>query len=1111
MTNPVKVLLLLFVFLDTQLLFAQSPRIAIKEQDVSLAGVIEEIERLTDYTFLYSDAHIRRVDHLKLEFRNAKITEVLEHCLKDTDLTYRIEDKTIILIPVTGKKPETAEIQNDRFFRLWGRVRDEKGTPLSGVNIYVKNAPGMGIASNETGNFAIYVRRGDMVVFSSVGYSSVEFSVIDFSSSVDIVLQKSQEKLEEIQVVGYGVERKVSTVGAISDFNAGNYSFPLTSFSNAITGAISGIIGVQRSGEPGEDVSEFWIRGISTFGAGEKALILIDGVERSTFNDLVAEDIESFSVLKDATATAVYGARGANGVILVKTRRGAAGRMRVEANGKYMMSCLPRLPDYLGAYDYALLVNEAKQVRGEKVLYDNASLDVIKYGLDPDIYPDVNWQKELLKKWSRGAQVNLSCSGGGDIARYYISGNYRTNDAAYRESGVNSYHTNVLRRQYSFRTNLDVNVTSSTFLSVDFATNIVSMNRPGIGKTDRLWQIQADLNPLVVPKRYSNGAFPCYGENNQVAPTVLLNETGYVSEFKNNIETKLGVSQDLHRFIPGFKVSAAIAYDSYTAHTASREKMPELYKAKGRDAQGRLILDKVAEKQNISYTELLAGNRMLYFEAKADYNRNIRSFRFGGLLLFNLSNRSVIQDTGLITSIPQKFMGVAGRVTASYRDIYFSEFNFGYNGSGNFPKKRRFGLFPSIAVGWMPSEYSFWKKHIARINVFKLKYSFGLVGNDQILNTRFPFITYVDINAPGYSFGDYAQNTVPGISIQREGSENLRWERAVKQNLGIEIGFADRLGISFDYYRDLRKGIFMQRGKIPDIMGVVSRPYGNIGRMQNWGYEGTVVYTDGRGAWSWELRGNFTYTDHKILDYDEIDNYYSYQNHKGKRLNVMRGFVALGYFRDSSDILNSPKHLDLVRPGDIKYKDVNGDGVIDDNDIVPIGNSSVPRLQYGFAGNVKWKGWDLGIFFRGAGAVDYVLGGSGYAPFIDSEVGNVLRVVGDSHNRWIPAWYSGDAVTENPDARFPRLSYGPNKNNYRASTHWLVNGAYLRLKTLEIGYSFPFSILNKWQLTKLRISLTGDNLRVWDHVRLWDPEQASANGAVYPLSRSFMLNVQLGL
>lgn len=1105
-----RVVLLFCMIIDSFAGYAQSQTITLEMRKATLLQVIEKIEEISDYTFLYSDAHVRDIGGLDLNFKEAGIEQVLSHCLADTKLTYHIEDKTIILIP--GEEKRTfVEIQDDPVFLLHGRVEDSRGMEMPGANIYIRNQPGLGKASDEHGNFSLYVRRGDVVVVSSVGYRTEKRTVKDFSEFLHVVLKESVEEMDEIQVVGYGIQRKVSHVGAISNMALEKYGFPVTSFSNAIAGALSGIIGVQRSGEPGEDVSEFWVRGLSTFGAGEKALILIDGVERTTFNDLIPEDMGSFSVLKDATATAVYGARGANGVLLLRTKRGQAGRMRVMANAKLMMSCLPRLADYLHAYDYALLANEAHEVRGEKPLYNPAALQIIRNGLDPDLYPDVDWQQELLKKWTRGAQVNLSCSGGGDIARYYISGSYRTNDAAYRESDHSSYHSNVRRRQYVFRTNLDMNITRSTALAVDFATHAVTMNRPGIGRTDRLWQIQADLNPLVIPRRYSNGQVPCYGADNQASPVVLLNETGYVSEFRNTVETRLELTQDLSRLLPGWKASVSVAYDLHSADSTARTRMPALYQATGRDGQGRLITEQKAAGQKAGYAFRSSNWQQFYFEGKTAYTRNYGNHRFGALLLFNLSRRETSEAANVLDAVPEKYMGVAGRLTWSFRDIYLAECNFGYNGSSNFPKGQRFGLFPSVAVGWRPSEYGWWKKHLAFIRHFKLKYSYGIIGNDQILGTRFPYLTYIDTDAPGYQLGDYGQHVTGGVSVKEEGTRKLSWERADKQNLGLEINVSGKWNVELDYFRDYRRGIFMRRGNMPDLVGIVTRPYGNVGRLRNWGYEGTFTYHDRAGAVDWEVRANFTWMDNKVLEYDETPGKYAYQNRKGKRLELTRGLIALGYFRDSLDILNSPSHPDQVRPGDIKYKDVNGDGFIDEDDVVPIGNSSIPRLQYGFAANVRYKGWDLGLFFRGSGKVDYFLGGNGVLPFVNKEVGNILSVVGNPHNRWIPAWYSGNPQTENPDARFPRLSYGFNKNNYYPSTHWLRNGAYLRLKTLEIGYSFPSAWLRRWHLTRLRLSLMGDNLHVWDKIKYWDPEQASANGAVYPLTRSFVFNVQVAL
>lgn len=1112
MTFSGKLTLFLLCMGCVNVLQAQRNRISLKQYNVSLLEVIERIESQTDYTFLYSDSQVREVKTLNVNFEHAELPEILEYCLKNTSLTYRLEDNTVILFPLPVKQTVTGgiELHAEELVRLKGMVRDEEGRILPGVSIYLKDRPGLGMASDQNGTFTLLAGVGDVVVFSSVGYQPEKLLIKKSMPVVSIVLKEKSEEIEEIQVVGYGEQRKISVVGAISGMSVQGRNFPLTSFSNAIAGSVSGIIGVQRNGEPGEDVSEFWIRGISTFGARDKALILIDGVERTTFDDLFPEDIESFSVLKDATATAIYGARGGNGVVLINTKRGQEGKMQIQLNGKLMLSYLPTLPDYSGAYDYACLANEARAVRGESPLYNEAVCRLIREQLDPDLYPDVDWQKELLKKWTWGSQVNVSCSGGGGMFRYYVGGNYRSNDAAYRETGTEKYRTNVLRRQYAFRTNLDMDITKSTSLTLNFATNVVTMNHPGIGSTDQVWKIQAELNPLVVPIRYSDGSFPCYGDANTASPAVLMNETGYSSEFRNSIETKLEVRQDLSRLLRGWEVGVAVAYDGFTEQLSSRKKMPDLYRAIGRDRKGQLLLEQRVKAEGVTFSNQSDAERRFYFEGKTLYNRTWGRYRLGGLLLFNLSQYTTSREQNALLSIPERYMGLAGRLTCSFRDIYLGEFNFGYNGSGNFPEGQRFGFFPSFAMGWIPSEYVWWKEKLRFISFFKLRYSFGVVGNDQVLGYRFPYITYMSTGAPGYHFGSDANNYIPGITVREEGASKLRWERADKHNIGMEVAVGC-LKLEFDYFRDSRKGIFMRRGNIPDVVGITTRPYGNVGRMKNWGYEGTLTYRDRCSNWEWEVRGNFTYSDNKVVDMDEVPGRYGYQDQKGKRLDIARGFIALGYFRDSLEILHYPKQMDRVRPGDLKYKDVNGDGVVDENDMLPIGNSSIPRLQFGIAANVKWKGWELGLFFRGAGAVSYFMGGEGYFPFVSGEKGNILSVVAKQKNHWTPAWYSGSALTENPNARFPRLSYGANYNNFRPSTHWLVNGAYFRLKTAEIGYSFPFAVLQELHLTKLRISCMGDNLYVWDKVKLWDPEQASSNGAVYPLPRSFLLNIQLTL
>lgn len=1087
-------------------LFSQTHKVSVKLKDVSLEKVFEEIESISDYTFLFNDDLIREVGRLTLDYRETDIQVILEACLKGTGLSYQLIDHTFVLLRGLQVKMTPVEPEKE-YIAVSGWVVDEDRKPLPGVNVYVKNAPGFGIATDMKGYFEVKTQPFDVLVLSSVGYKSRELFVHQYKRPQTLLLERETQEIDEVQVVGFGLQRKISVIGSISEMDVEGKNYPVVPFSSMLAGQVSGIIGVQRNGEPGQDVSEFWVRGISTFGANDKALILIDGVERSSFDDLVPEDIESFSVLKDATATAVYGARGANGVILINTRRGRMGRLRIQMNARVMFSMSPRLPGYLRAYDYARLANEARLVRGESLLYGPEMYDVIRLGLDPDLYPDVNWQKELLKKWTWGAQANLNVSGGGEICRYYISLNYKTNDALYRESGLNAYRTNVLRKQYSFRTNLDFNVTSSTEVSVQLATHVVDMNRPGIGTTDSVWSMQAALNPLAVPVKYSTGQWPAYG-NGKASPAVLMNQSGYVSDFRNSIESKVSVNQRLDFITSGLSAFFAASYDADGEQWEERRKMPALYSASGRDARGNLVLIQRTVEQKVSYHSDDFFGRRLYLEAQVDYSRTKGEHRFSGLLLYHQAQYFKSEEKDEISSIPHKGMGIAGRVTYSFQDIYFSEFNFGYNGSENFPKGQRFGFFPSFAVGWIVSGYEGFRRRLPFIRKLKLRYSFGMIGNDQIAGTRFPYLTYVS-DAPGYAFGNYSENKKNGIAEIVIGAPNLAWEKSLKHNLGLELDLGSRFHLEIDYFREKRLGIFMKRNDLPAVMGLPSQPYGNVGKMMKQGIDGMFVYKGKIGAVGLELRGNLTVVKDKILEYDEPAVRYDYQKMKGKSYNQARGYVALGYFRDSSEIVNSPVQMGGVRPGDIKYKDVNGDGRIDGEDVVPIGYSSVPNMQYGIAGSFTWKNWDLSLFFRGAGRVSFFYGGTGYFPFSEGQTGNVLKVAGKVRNRWIPAWYSGNPATENPGARFPRLSYGYNKNNFVPSTHWLENGSYFRLKTLEVGYSFSSSLLKRVNVKKLRLSLMGDNLCIWDRVKLWDPEQASGNGAVYPIPRSFLVNLQI--
>lgn len=982
-----------------------------------------------------------------------------------------------------------------------GVVLDEAGETMPGVSIYIKNEPGVGVVSNADGRFSIKVPKNSIIVFSFINFVTEEVLITKSQSDLTVQLKESEgTELEEIVVVGHGQQRKVSVVGSISTVDVSELKTPSSSITNALAGRIAGIVSVQRSGEPGNDFSQFWIRGISTFGANQSALILIDGIERSGIDQIDPEDIESFSVLKDASATAVYGVRGANGVVLINTKKGSAGKLSIKFKNYASLSHSPRMPKYLGAYDYALLANEARIVRGQTAIYDDVELNVIRKGVDPDLYPNVDWQKEILKKNTWNRNHYLSISGGGEVARYFLSASTYTSDALYKESGLNDYNTNVRYNKNSFRSNLDVNVTRSTTISLGVDGYLTSQNRPGMGNTSYIWDSQANLTPLTVPVRYSTGQLPTYGkELGGVSPEVLLNHTGYVSDNNTGIQSNIAIRQDFSQWIKGLSARVLYSFDTYTNHVVTRSKMPDLYYSNKRKVDGQLDLELRSDNQPLEVKTSAYSQQKTYLEGSVNYEQLFgERHRIGGLMHYFHQEFSASNRTGT-DAIPERNQGLSGRMTYALDDMYLIETNFGFTGSENFKRGEQFGLFPSVALGWIPSGYNWFQQLFPSLSFLKLRYSYGTAGNDKISNYRFPYFTFVEYSSAAWG-GKY------GITETKLGADNLRWEKAIKNNIGIEATFWDKLSFVYDFFRDRREGIFQERTNLPATVGNISQPWGNVGTMTSKGVDATASYTHVFGAEGWAtLRGNFTYAQNMVDYWEEPPYKYPYKAKTGHIYNSHTGLIALGLFKDEQEILSSPKQFGEVLPGDIRYKDVNGDGKIDTEDYVYFDYSNIPQITYGIAGEVTHKSWTLSVFFQGAARSKFLYSGN-YFPYSGGNIGNVLTIANEKSNRWIPAEYSGDPNTENPTAHFPRLSYGSSQNNEQPSTFWLKGNDYLRLKNVELAYRLKSSFIRSLALESIDMSIIGENLWVWDSVKLWDPEQAASNGRSYPIQRRYTLN-----
>ena len=1000
-----------------------------------------------------------------------------------------------------------------------GTVTDAAGEALIGVSVTVKDAKGLGTITNIDGKYNIKMQQYQTLVFSYIGYKPVSVLVKGDKKVIDV--QMSEEKtnaIDEVVVTGLGTQKKLTVTGAITNVDVSQMKqFPSSNFTNALAGNVPGIIAMQSSGQPGKSTSRFWVRGISTFGASASAMILVDGFERNNIDDLNIEDIESFSVLKDASATAIYGSKGANGVILITTKHGKAGKININVKGEASYNTRTITPKFIDAPTYANLLNEARVTRNLAPQYQPEELALIRSGLDPDFYPNVDWSKLLLKNGAMSYRADLSMSGGGNTARYFVSLSYVEDQGMYNtdETLRKKYDTNANYKRWNYRMNVDIDVTPTTIIKLGVSGNLNKRNSPGLGD-QYLWSELFGFNALSSPVLYSNGYVPAYGNNiHQMNPWVSSTRTGYNEEWDNNIQTNVTVEQKLDFITKGLSFTGRFGYDTYNSNHIYYRLWPAMYRANSRDSQGNIIWDKLFEETSMSQTSGGDGSRHEFLEALLRWDRTFdKLHNFSAVSRFTQDERIQTRNIGtdIKNSVSKRNQGLAGQLTYNYALRYFIDFNFGYNGSENFADHHRYGFFPAFSLAWNVAEEPLVKKALPWLNMFKLRYSWGKVGNDNM--GRFPYLYTLDYTPNiGYNWGsNLSSGTIPGIHYTQMASPNVTWEVARKTDFGFDfVAFDNKFSLTMDYFHEKRTGIFIQRMFLPDITGLESYPWANVGAVKSQGFDGNFQYKDHIGEINWTVRGNITYSKNTILERDEENNVYAYQYGKGYRVNQQRGLIALGLFRDYDDIRNSPKQSwGTVQPGDIKYKDVNGDGIVDDGDRVAIGATDTPSLIYGLGASVSWRGFDLNLHFQGAGKYTFLINSGAVNAFRDGRWGNILQGITD--NRWISSDISGTKETENPNAPYPRLSYGYNLNNQQSSSFWLRNGRFLRLKNLDIGYTLPKPMVNTIHLESVRIYISGQNLITWSPFKLWDPELDSRQrGQIYPITRSFTAGIQISL
>ena len=987
-----------------------------------------------------------------------------------------------------------------------GVVKDDTGEPVIGAGVLVKGTT-LGTITDIDGHFSF--RADDLngvLVVSFVGMETQEIPMKG-KGTFDIVLKSSNTLLEEVQVVAYGAQKKVTLTGSISSVNTDELlKVPTASIGNMLSGVLSGVSSIQSSGQPGGDDPDVFIRGISTLNTmNAKPLYLVDGVERSFFQ-IDPNEVENITILKDASSTAVFGVRGANGVIIVTTKRGKEGKAKINASFSYGIQTPTRMPEFVNSYDYATFLNEAYTNDGKDPKFTPEAVEAFRTHSNPIIYPDTDWMELLFKSSAPQTQGNVNISGGTERVRYFISMGMLDQKGFFKNHDTR-YDANFNFNRYNYRANLDIDFTKTTLVAINMGGRVEKRNFPRSGDDinqlfRRIYWATPFSGPGIVDGKWIKG-------NSQYLPVGLsdglgnIYGRGYGSKTTNVVNLDLALTQKLDFVTKGLQFKIKVAYNSGYDHTKERATSIESYQPwyrkdvtwmehpAGSDPN-EVVYIQDGEAGLISYAESFGKSRDWYAEASFDWKRDFGLHHLSALALYNQS-KTYYPDSDY-PGIPRGYVGLVGRVTYDYDNKYLIEGNVGYNGSENFAPGHRFGFFPAFSLGWVVSEESFFNTSV--VDYLKLRASYGLVGNDQIGGDRFLYLSLWQ-SADDGQFG-YPNPTGGGggVNEKRTGNESLTWEKAKKFNFGVDTRlFRSQLELTADVFYERRSNILTNVDIVPGTYGGPAIQ-ANAGIVENKGLEFDATWRGRIGKdIEYFVGGNYSFARNKIIEKPESPQAYDYLYATGRRVGQPFGYVALGLFQSEEEILESPSQFGVpLYPGDIKYMDVNGDGVIDTNDRYPIGFTDVPEMFYSFKFGFNYKRFDFSCLFQGAANVTYNFQTSTNIPFNNERSTPIVQ--------WLDRW-----TPENRDASLPRISYSrPGNNNYQTNTFWQNNGNYLRLKNLEVGYRLPENWVSVIGAENARFYVNGTNLLTWDHVPVYDPENTNAR---YPLMRVINFGVKV--
>lgn len=1007
---------------------------------------------------------------------------------------------------------------------------EETGEPMPGATVSVEGST-RGVMTDLDGSFELTgVKPTDKLKFECLGKETQVLQVGTMTNFV-VKLKNAANELDEVTVVAFGKQRKESVIGSISTVDVKTLKVPSSNLTTALAGNVAGVIAYQRTGEPGQDNADFFVRGITTFGANTSPLILIDNIELTSTDlaRLQPDDIESFSIMKDATATALYGARGANGVIFVTTKRGQEGPAKIFARVETSISAPTDVVELADPVTYMKSYNEAISTRDPlgELMY---TYDKIEQTGKPDanrlIYPANDWYDMLFKDFATSYRANVSARGGGKVATYYVSGAYTEDTGVLKVDKRNSFNNNIDDKNYTLRSNVDINVTPTTKLAVRLTGNFRDYQGPLNGGSDVYRQVMHS-DPVLFPAYYpvddehvgiQHIMFGNYEDGSYINPYANLVK-GYKNYQRSQMIAAVQLEQDLKFITKGLSFMTLFNLTRLSEFTVNRQFNPYWYRLDRYDSYtGEYHVNRINENGTDYLTYSESGKTVkntMYSETRLNYNRSFGKHDVTGLLVLTASESLTANAGSLQLSLPSRNAGLSGRFTYGFDKRYFVEYNFGYNGSERFHKSHRWGFFPSAGLAWMMSNEKWFKPLTKVVSNLKLRYSYGLVGNDNIgsSSNRFYYLSEMSMNNSGLgaTFGETRNVSYNGIGVVRYANEAITWEKSYKSNYALELGLFKKLDIIAEYFTEHRTDIFMQRADIPNTMGLQAAVYGNIGQARS---KGIDIQADYKQAWASGLwasaRANFTYSTGKYDVYEEPTYPESYRQHAGRSIRQTWGYIAERLFIDDEDAANSPSQAAFGSQyggGDIKYTDVNGDGVITNADMVPIGYPTSPEIIYGFGVSLGHKGFDVSVFFQGLGRESFWIDATsaystkynkyGTAPFVNN--GQLLKAYSDSH------WSE-----DNRDiyALYPRYSAYENHNNTQVSTWWMRDGSFVRLKQMEFGYTLPQKLTNKIHIDNLRVYFQGNNLLCWSKFKLWDPELAG-EGFNYPIQRTFNIGVNV--